>query len=222
MRLLSNTLLVFNLSNNGSSINGSSPSSSSAVGILERIPFLNAKNVNRQEERNRRIQELLKAAAEIGQVGSLSSEEDQARMESLAAEAIPYSDSKPARFPLEGEYRLVYSAAPGASSGRVGAFVGKVSQLFTTEETFYNRVNFGPLQIALQAQREIKNDEIIKVTFQETAFNLFGKTLSQKQAGGGGVWKCRFVGKVQDEDGTEKLVRIMETPSLFVLEQPLN
>ena len=35
------------------------------------------------------------------------------------------------------------------------------------------------------------------------------------------VWKVKFVGKVQDENGKEKLVRIMETPSLFVLEQDL-
>jgi hypothetical protein len=35
------------------------------------------------------------------------------------------------------------------------------------------------------------------------------------------VWKVKFVGKVQDENGNEKLVRIMDTPSLFVLEQDL-
>ena len=35
------------------------------------------------------------------------------------------------------------------------------------------------------------------------------------------VWKVKFVGKIQDENGNEKLVRIMDTPSLFVLEQDL-
>ena len=35
------------------------------------------------------------------------------------------------------------------------------------------------------------------------------------------VWKVKFVGEVLDEDGNKKLVRIMETPSLFVLEQDL-
>ena len=35
------------------------------------------------------------------------------------------------------------------------------------------------------------------------------------------VWKVKFVGKIEDENGNEKLVRIMETPSLFVLEQDL-
>jgi len=35
------------------------------------------------------------------------------------------------------------------------------------------------------------------------------------------IWKVKFVGKVEDENGNEKLVRIMETPALFVLEQDL-
>ena len=51
---------------------------------------------------------------------------------------------------------------------------------------------------------------------------MWGNVFFQKQVGGGGVWKVKFVGKVQNDDGTEKLVRIMETPSLFILEQALN
>ena len=35
------------------------------------------------------------------------------------------------------------------------------------------------------------------------------------------VWKVKFVGKVEDKNGNEKLVRIIETPCLFVLEQDL-
>ena len=76
--------------------------------------------------------------------------------------------------------------------------------------------------IALQAKREIKNASTIKVSFLETGFSLFGKTISTKQAGGGGVWKVKFVGKIMDKDGKEKLIRIMETPSLFILQQPLD
>jgi hypothetical protein len=119
---------------------------------------------------------------------------------------------------------LVYSAAPGASSGRIfGNVIGRVSQLFEDDEIFYNRVDFGPFQIALRAKRQVINDRTIKVTFLETSINLFGQTLSKKDAGGGGgVWKVKYVGTVKDDDGNEKLVRIMETPSLFVLEQDLS
>ncbi|VEU41621.1 unnamed protein product [Pseudo-nitzschia multistriata] len=174
------------------------------------------------EDRNEKLSKVLSTAENIGQVGYLASEEDQLLMEEVAKEAIPFSLDKPGRFQLKGEHQLVYSAAEGASSGRVfGNVVGKVSQLFEDDETFYNRVRFGPLEISLRAKREIKNDSTIKVTFLETSFNLFGKTLKKGEVSGGGVWKVKFVGEVEDEKGGKKLVRIMETPSLFILEQDL-
>lgn len=221
MKALSNLLLVFNLQQ--ATDRAVSPTNT----LLERIPFLSnpltSNSNNKSRKRNALVQELLDKAKEVGQVGSLASEEDRKMLELLAEKVIPFSDPNPAKFPLTGEHRLVYSAAPGASSGRIfGNVVGKVTQFFETEETFYNRVAFGPLLIALQAKREIKNASTIKVSFFETSFSLLGNVFSQKPAGGGGVWKVRFVGKVQNDDGTEKLVRIMETPSLFILEQPLN
>mmetsp|Transcript_10505 Transcript_10505/g.26495 ORF Transcript_10505/g.26495 Transcript_10505/m.26495 type:complete len:212 (-) Transcript_10505:81-716(-) len=173
-------------------------------------------------ERNGKVLKVIETAGAVGQVGYLASEEEQQLMEEVSEDTFALSESKPARFPLTGEHKLIYSAAEGASSGRVfGNVVGKVSQLFEDDEIFYNRVNFGPLQISLRAKREIMNDSTIKVSFLETSFNLFGKTLKKGEVGGGGVWKVKFVGKVQGESGKEKLVRIMETPSLFVLEQDL-
>lgn len=171
---------------------------------------------------NGKILKVLSTAGTVGTVGYLASEDDQRMMEEVAEEVIPLSVEKPARVPLTGEHKLVYSAAEGASSGRVfGNVVGKVSQLFENDEIFYNRVDFGPLQISLRAKREIMNDSTIKVSFLETSFNLFGQTLKKSEVKGGGVWKMKFVGKVKDENGKEKLVRIMDTPSLFVLEQEL-
>jgi hypothetical protein len=202
--------------------------SNGLANVLERFPFFTlpsskAALEQQQQQRNAKVQALLNAAAEIGPVGSLASEADQTRMEELAAAVIPYSDTKPAQYPLMGDHRLVYSAAPGASSGRLfGNIVGQVSQLFEDDDTFYNRVALGPLQISLKAQREVKNESKIKVTFLETKFSLFGTTLKEGKVGGGGVWKVTFVGTVQDADGKEKLVRVMETPSLFILEQPLE
>lgn len=188
--------------------------SSTALNIL-----FNSANV---AERNDKVLKVLDTARSVGQVGYLASDDEQQMMEEVTEDIFSFSEKKPARFPLTGEHKLVYSAAEGASSGRVfGNVVGKVSQLFETDEIFYNRVNFGPLQIALKAKRQIMNDSTIKVSFLETSFNLFGKTLKKGKVGGGGVWKVKFVGKVQGENGKEKLVRIMETPSLFVLEQEL-
>lgn len=174
------------------------------------------------EQESAAVLELLETARRVGPVGSLASDDDQQMMDTLAAKVVPFSRSKPARYPLVGVHNLVYSAAPGASSGRVfGDVVGKVSQFFETDDIFFNRVEFGPLQIALRARREIMNDSTIKVSFLETSFNLFGQAASKKEAGGGGVWKVKYVGMITGKDGKKKLVRIMETPSLFVLEQDL-
>lgn len=222
MRALSNILLALNLQ---TSSKANPARGGISWGILEGFPSFQLSKLGSQrlEERNVLVQELLEEASNVGQVGSLASEEDRARLLSLAEKLAPYSDPNPAMYPLEGIHRLVYSAAPGASSGRItGTIVGKVSQNFVTKDIFFNRVALGPLVIALQAKREIKNASTIKVSFQETSFSLFGKTFSKKQAGGGGVWKVKFVGKVEGNDGKEKLVRVMETPSLFILEQTLN
>jgi hypothetical protein len=168
-----------------------------------------------------KIFNLLDVAKSNGPVGSILAEEKRRELQAVAKSIFPLSISKPARYNLTGVHNLVYSAAPGASSGKIGPLIGKVSQYFEDDEIFYNRVNFGPLQIALRAKRETMNDSTIKVSFLETSFNLFGQTIKKQQAGGGGVWKVKFVGKVEDENGKEKLVRIMETPSLFVLEHDL-
>jgi len=147
---------------------------------------LGGPNIN-VAERNDKILKVLDTAGAVGQAGSLASEEDQLKMEEVAKNAIPLSESKPARISLTGEHTLIYSAAPGASSGRVfGNVVGKVSQFFEDDEIFYNRVTFGPLQISLRAKREILNDSSIKVSFLETSFNLFGRTVKKSEAGGGG------------------------------------
>ena len=181
---------------------------------------------NNAEQRNDNILKVLDTAGTIGPVGSLASTEEQQLMEDTAKNAIALNkESKPARYTLTGEHKLVYSAAPGASSGRIfGNVVGDVSQYFEDETIFYNRVNFGPyIQIALKAKREILNDTSIKVSFLETSFNIFGQTLKKSKMDGnsGGVWKVKFVGTVEDQNGNKKLVRIMETPSLFILEQDL-
>jgi hypothetical protein len=154
-------------------------------------------------------------------VGSLASEDDRLKIENAVKEVVPFSDDKPGRYPLVGVHNLLYSESKGASSGRIGPLVGQVSQLFEDDEIFYNRVSFGPLQIALRAKREIKNDFTIKVSFLETTVSLFGQTVKKSQVGGGGVWKVKFIGKVQDENGKEMLVRIMDTPSLFIIVQDL-
>ena len=216
MRTLSNLLLLFNLREQSQQVSVI-PTFTTRLNLFQSQEAVSL-------ERDEKIQDLLQLVSQVGQVGSLASEEEREQLEALAKTATPLSESKrPAKFPLQGEHKLLYSAAPGASSGRVfGNVVGKVSQFFQDEEIFFNRVDFGPLRIALKARREVKNDSTIKVEFLQTTISIFGNTIKEGQVGGGGVWKVKFVGKVKDQKGNEKLIRIMETPSLFILEQPLD
>ena len=173
--------------------------------------------------RDEKVIDLLKIANEVGQVGSMASEDDQERMKVAAEAIIPLSDKKPARISLSGTHDLVYSAAPGGSSGKLfGNVVGKVTQFFPDDKTFFNKVELGLLSIALKAEREIKSDNVISVSFKESIISLFGKTIVQKEIGGGGAWKVKFIGKITDQNGKQKLVRVMETPSLFVITQDLE
>lgn len=187
---------------------------------VERIPawaFGGTKtSVTDASARDESVRTLIRECRKLGQVGSIKSEQEREKLVDLATELKKYSIKNPARYPLSGIHDLVYSAAPGGSSGKVGPFVGKVTQEFVDESTFINAVELGPVKIALRAQREVKSNDKIKVTFTQTTISLFGQTVKQIDASGGGVWKVLFCGEV---DG--KLVRVMETPSLFVIEKPL-
>lgn len=169
------------------------------------------------------VQQFLAMSRRIGPVGSLASIQDQQALEQLAMKLEPLSDKDPTSRPLRGIHHCLYSAAPGGSSGRlVGPFYGKVTQDFLVDgETFINAVQFGPLQISLKATKSVKTTRRNMVKFRETTVRLFGQTIVQKELKGGGVWDYIFIGEVTDVDGTSKLIRVMKTPSLFVLEQNL-
>lgn len=195
------------------------------TGILQRnkapfarLPLVTAATVSSTDQQD--ILQVLDLAEQFGPVGVRQPEESQQRILD-AALALKSVGSAPARVELNGIHNLVYSSAPGGSSGKLGFIDGQVTQTFLDEKTFINAVQVGPIRIALTAEREVKNDTTIKVTFHKTTVSVFGKQLVEKETGGGGVWKYIYAGVVTDKKGAKKLVRVMETPSLFVLEQPL-
>ena len=112
--------------------------------------------------------------------------------------------------PLEGEHSLVFTTVAGGSSGKIGPFVGDVTQTFIDDVRFENAVALGPLRLALQARRTPKDGQTYRVDFESLGVELFGFKLFEKAMGGGGAWKLRYV----DDD-----LRIMDTPSLFVLKR---
>lgn len=113
----------------------------------------------------------------------------------------------------------MYSAAPGASSGIVfGPIAGTVTQEFVTTEQFVNTVQLGPLRASLAATCQVVDDACINVFFKRSAVQLLGQTVIDKEMSGGGQWKYIWARVITDQ-GQPKLIRVMETPSLFMLEQ---
>ena len=196
-------------------------------GPLQRSSLLVVRNMifsrtNSKVDRNTLVQEVLALSRTIGPVGVFASVQDQQSLEQLALSLKPFSDKNPTQRQLRGRHSLVYSAAPGGSSGRLaGPLYGTVTQEFIDDDSFINSVQFGPLEISLRATKTSPSNQKNLVQFRQTTVRLFGQTVLQKDIRGGGVWDYLFIGEITDTDGTVKLVRVMKAPSLFVLEQPL-
>ena len=81
---------------------------------------------------------------------------------------------------------------PNGPNGR-SALHWQGEQEFVDERTFYNAVTLfgGALRVALRAEREIIDDERIRVAFKETSLTVFGRTLLRRPSPAGGVWEQR-------------------------------
>lgn len=180
--------------------------------------------IEENTKKNELASKLLNTCAEYGQIGAKLTEEQRAVIDNLALSLAPYSDSAPAQFDkehLRGRHELIYSASQGASSGAIGPLVGTVSQSFLDEVRYINRVELfgGLVKIELNAQRELLSDNKVRVKFVETAFYLFGMEVKRGEATGAGVWDYIFSGHVNIDGGEKMLLRVMKTPSTFVIVQ---
>ncbi|KAL7531167.1 hypothetical protein ACHAWF_003653 [Thalassiosira exigua] len=164
--------------------------------------------------------ELLKTCSDYGQVGSKLTDDQRSTIDNLASSIAPFSDPAPAEIILGGTHELIYSASPSGSSGAIGPFVGKVTQSFLDDVRFINRVEFfgGAIKIELNAERKVLNESKIRVMFKETAFYVFGKEVKRGAVKGSGVWDYLYSGSVT-VDGEKMLLRVMNTPSTFVIVQ---
>mmetsp|Transcript_21726 Transcript_21726/g.34037 ORF Transcript_21726/g.34037 Transcript_21726/m.34037 type:complete len:269 (+) Transcript_21726:79-885(+) len=119
---------------------------------------------------------------------------------------------------FDGTFNLLYTNTTGGSSGKVGPFVGDVSQTFlgirdndamgfSRRGIFTNDVQIGPLRISLQARCEAKSETKLNIVFEETSVKVFGFQVQAKEfeVGGKGTrgsWDLRYL----DED-----IRVLRT-----------
>ncbi|KAH8092105.1 PAP fibrillin [Aureococcus anophagefferens] len=150
------------------------------------------------------LKEQLRRTAAPTQNGVGASERTVLTVEAIAAELEPAGSRRVQRRGAS------LSTSTGASSGKLGPFVGHVTQTFLDEKTFVNAVELGPLKVALTARREPLDMSgwTYRVTFESMGLSLFGVEVGSKPISGGGTWNIRYV----DDD-----LRIMDAPSLFVL-----
>lgn len=125
-----------------------------------------------------RIEELRRLTSGTGN-GTGCTPERKARIEELVQELERTNpSSEPARLPLQNTtWTLLYSNTGGNSSGKLGPFVGRVTQSFDERDGFANTVGLGALKLALHATYEVRSDHTIVVRFQNTEFSAFGFNL---------------------------------------------
>lgn len=174
------------------------------------------------------IRQLLESARQWGPLGFLAPESEQKRLLQLSRAMVSFSEPHPANVSLAGKtFDLIYSDHPGRPSGRLfGRVHGKVTQSFLTNGDYVNSVTLGPLTTTITAHKTTLDDDswTNEVTFYQAAVKLFGKTLVTKKIdlGKSGTWKYLCLCRIQDQDGDgrrSKIIRIMETPRLFILEE---
>jgi hypothetical protein len=181
----------------------------------------NSKPTTNDDKRNDLAAKLLTTCVEYGQVGSKLSEEERSTIDDIAASLGQSSSPSPAKIELSGKHELIYSASPSASSGALGPLTGKVTQSFLDETNFINRVEFfaGAFKIELYAERKVLDDTRIRVKFKETVISILGNEVKRFEAKGSGIWDYVFAGSITTPAGEKMLLRVMKTPSTFVIVQ---
>lgn len=92
---------------------------------------------------------------------------------------------------FDGTYQLLYTDTRGGSSGKVGPFVGRVTQTFegirdldqmgfSRRGIFLNAVEIGPLKVSLRARCESKSETKLEVVFEETETFILGQRVARK------------------------------------------
>lgn len=141
------------------------------------------------------------SAAQAGPKNGVdASPEQRKEIESKLEALIELNPTKEPAFALlrppyqyfDGTFELLYTNTGGGSSGKLGAFVGDVTQTFlgirdndamgfSRRGIFTNNVQIGPFRASLTARCESKTETRLDITFEETNISLFGIPVKKKE-----------------------------------------
>ena len=132
-------------------------------------------------------------------------EHAEAKVKAIVRELSARDDSAPDpnTIDLAGtNWDLLYSDSAGNSSGKLGPFVGRVTQRFSDERgsgKYENVVRLGPLTLSLAAvaapvEKSDEKNESLRVTFVDLAVDVFGKRALNKPfpPGRAGTWRMAY------------------------------
>ncbi|CEL91638.1 unnamed protein product [Vitrella brassicaformis CCMP3155] len=95
---------------------------------------------------------------------------------------------------LNGLWRLVYTTTPGSSAGKLGPFVGDVTQMIDMDSDVYiNYVDIGPVQAFLEASWDVLGPNRWRVKFQNIGFRVFGIPLAKNELKNVGDWRMTYL-----------------------------
>lgn len=175
------------------------------------------KQPSNKEETTKR---LLSVLASSSQSGAKTNERKRLLITFLSDQMSLFSDPKPACIPLNGSYPLIYGDSKNPSTGNIGPFMLNVVQTFGDSKTYVNNIFISFFKIEAHAEKQVLDDFTILVTYKEIILKLFDIIIFRRRVDYEGKWKQVFVGVV-NEGNSKKILRIMKTPDLFILEQPI-
>jgi len=95
---------------------------------------------------------------------------------------------------LNGDWELIFTTTKGSSAGKLGPFVGKVSQVIDVGSGEYsNIVKLNIIEGKLDASWNVLSNTIWEVRFINITFNLFGIQLFQKPLIAKGIWSMSYL-----------------------------
>lgn len=95
---------------------------------------------------------------------------------------------------INGNWKLLYTTNDGSSAGKIGPFVGEVSQLVELGRKRYNNeVALGPLKGTLVATWNNLGDKLWKVRFLTLQLSIFGIKFQSSQLTAEGTWRMTYL-----------------------------